>query len=116
MEIDEEESSISHEASVGKINDEQLFYLESRGLSENEAVNMIVLGFIAGMRNVGFQYFFYALIFVILEAISVLIFLWAGSSKLLGVGIAIPVLIALVYMVIFVRYMLKLEKKVSEEN
>ena len=47
MEIDEEESSISHEASVGKINDEQLFYLESRGLSENEAVNMIVLGFIA---------------------------------------------------------------------
>jgi NADH:ubiquinone oxidoreductase subunit 3 (subunit A) len=71
---------------------------------------------ISGMRNVGFQYFFYALIFVILEAISVLIFLWAGSSKLLGVGIAIPVLIALVYMVIFVRYMLKLEKKVSEEN
>ncbi len=47
MEIDEEESSISHEASVGKINDDQLFYLESRSLSEIEAVNMIVLGFIA---------------------------------------------------------------------
>ena len=47
MEIDEEESTISHEASVGKIGDEQLFYLESRGLSEIEAINMIVLGFIA---------------------------------------------------------------------
>jgi Fe-S cluster assembly protein SufB len=47
MEIDEEESTISHEASVGKIGDEQLFYLESRGLSELEAINMIVLGFIA---------------------------------------------------------------------
>jgi Fe-S cluster assembly protein SufB len=47
MEIDEEQSAIAHEASVGKINDDQLFYLQSRGLSETEAVNMIVLGFIA---------------------------------------------------------------------
>ena len=47
MEIDEKDSAISHEASVGKINDDQLFYLESRGLSELEAINMIVLGFIA---------------------------------------------------------------------
>jgi len=31
---------------VGKIGDEQLFYLMSRGLNENEATNMIVLGFL----------------------------------------------------------------------
>lgn len=47
LEIDEEESTVSHEASVGKIGDDQLFYLETRGLSETEAINMIVLGFIS---------------------------------------------------------------------
>ena len=35
----------THEASVGKIGEEQLFYLMSRGLSENDALNMIVTGF-----------------------------------------------------------------------
>ncbi len=45
MEISEEDATISHEASVGKIGDEQLLYLESRGIPEQEAVNMIVLGF-----------------------------------------------------------------------
>ncbi len=38
--------TIVHEAKVGKINEEQLFYLMSRGLSENEATSLIVLGFI----------------------------------------------------------------------
>jgi Fe-S cluster assembly protein SufB len=37
---------IEHEASVSKISDEQLFYLMSRGLSEAEATEMIVMGFI----------------------------------------------------------------------
>jgi len=38
--------SIGHEASVSKVSDEQLFYLKSRGLSEEEATTMIVSGFI----------------------------------------------------------------------
>ncbi len=37
---------IGHEASVNKISDEQLFYLQSRGLSEQAARAMIVNGFI----------------------------------------------------------------------
>ncbi len=46
IEIEEKQSSIGHEASVSKISDEQLFYLMSRGLSEEEASAMIVRGFI----------------------------------------------------------------------
>jgi Fe-S cluster assembly protein SufB len=38
--------TVAHEAVVGKISDEQLFYLRSRGLSEEEAAAMIVNGFI----------------------------------------------------------------------
>jgi len=45
IEVDEEQVTIEHEATVGKIGDEQLFYLMSRGLSENEAKTMIVNGF-----------------------------------------------------------------------
>ncbi len=47
MKIDEKDVSIGHEASVGKVGEDQLFYLMSRGLSEPEALAMIVLGFIA---------------------------------------------------------------------
>ncbi|MFA4820533.1 MAG: Fe-S cluster assembly protein SufB, partial [Candidatus Aenigmatarchaeota archaeon] len=42
MEINEKKVSIGHEASVGKIGEEQLFYLMSRGLSEQEATGLIV--------------------------------------------------------------------------
>jgi Fe-S cluster assembly protein SufB len=45
IEVDEDRVTIEHEATVGKIGDEQLFYLMSRGLSENEAKTMIVNGF-----------------------------------------------------------------------
>jgi Fe-S cluster assembly protein SufB len=38
--------TVAHEAVVGKISDEQMFYLQSRGLSEEEAAAMIVNGFI----------------------------------------------------------------------
>ena len=37
---------IEHEATVSKVNEEQLFYLMSRGLSNEEATEMIVMGFI----------------------------------------------------------------------
>jgi len=45
-EIRNNESYIEHEATVSKINEEQLFYLMSRGVSEKDAVQMIVMGFI----------------------------------------------------------------------
>jgi Fe-S cluster assembly protein SufB len=45
IEIDEDKVSIEHEASVSKISEEQLFYLQSRGLGEAEAKTMIVNGF-----------------------------------------------------------------------
>ncbi len=38
--------SIGHEASVSKVSEEQLFYLKSRGLSDDEATTMVVSGFI----------------------------------------------------------------------
>lgn len=46
IEVDEQDVSIGHEASVSRIGEEQLFYLTSRGLSEAEASTMIVSGFI----------------------------------------------------------------------
>lgn len=46
IEIEEKRSSIGHEASVSKISEEQLFYLRSRGIEEDEARAMIVRGFI----------------------------------------------------------------------
>jgi len=46
IEIDAEDVTIGHEASVSKVGEEQLFYLMSRGLSEEEATTMVVSGFI----------------------------------------------------------------------
>ena len=46
MEIEEDQVTIGHEATVSKIGDEQLFYLMSRGIPEAEAAAMIVSGFI----------------------------------------------------------------------
>jgi len=46
IEIDESDVTVGHEASVSKIGEEQLFYLMSRGVSEEMASTMIVNGFI----------------------------------------------------------------------
>jgi Fe-S cluster assembly protein SufB len=46
IEIEEDNVTIGHEASVSKIGEEQLFYLMSRGLTEHEAATLIVSGFI----------------------------------------------------------------------
>jgi Fe-S cluster assembly protein SufB len=46
IEIDEDDVTIGHEASVSKVGEEQLFYLMSRGLTEEEATTMVVSGFI----------------------------------------------------------------------
>ncbi|RCW66972.1 Fe-S cluster assembly protein SufB [Saliterribacillus persicus] len=45
-EILNENISLEHEAKVSKVSEEQLFYLMSRGISEEEATEMIVMGFI----------------------------------------------------------------------
>ena len=46
MKIDEQDVTIEHEATVSKIGDEQLFYLQSRGIGKAQAESMIVNGFI----------------------------------------------------------------------
>ncbi len=46
MKIDERDVRIEHEATVSKIGDEQLFYLQSRGITKAQAESMIVNGFI----------------------------------------------------------------------
>ena len=46
IEIEEQTANVGHEASVSKIGEEQLFYLMSRGMSQEEAMALIVRGFI----------------------------------------------------------------------
>lgn len=46
MKINNNTAVIEHEASAGKISEEKMFYLQSRGLSEEEAMGLVVSGFI----------------------------------------------------------------------
>jgi len=46
IKVDDDSATVAHEARVGKIAEEKLFYLMSRGIPEKEALAMIVLGFI----------------------------------------------------------------------
>ena len=46
MDIKNQNVTIEHEATVSKVSEEQLFYLMSRGLSEEQALAMVVMGFI----------------------------------------------------------------------
>ena len=46
MKIRNSQTAVEHEASVSKINEQQLFYLQSRGLSPAEAERMIIAGFL----------------------------------------------------------------------
>ena len=46
IEVFTDDADVGHEAKVGRISDEQIFYLMSRGMSEKEAKSMIVRGFI----------------------------------------------------------------------
>jgi Fe-S cluster assembly protein SufB len=46
MDVREEQVDIGHEATVGRIGDDQLFYIQSRGLSEQQAIQLVVSGFI----------------------------------------------------------------------
>ena len=46
IEVNEDTATIGHEATVGKISGDQIFYLMSRGLTQEEATKLIVSGFI----------------------------------------------------------------------
>ena len=46
MDIEGDEADIGHEATIGRISDEAIFYLMCRGISEDEARAMIVRGFV----------------------------------------------------------------------
>ena len=46
MDIEGDEADIGHEAKIGRISDEAIFYLTSRGIDEDEARAMIVRGFV----------------------------------------------------------------------
>ena len=46
IEIEEQSANVGHEATVSKVGEEQLFYLTSRGMSQEEAMALIVRGFI----------------------------------------------------------------------
>ncbi len=46
IDIQEDDTTMTHEATVGKISADQIFYLMSRGLTENEAQNLIIQGFL----------------------------------------------------------------------
>jgi Fe-S cluster assembly protein SufB len=46
MQVETSDAQIGHEARVGKVGEEEVFYLMSRGMTESEARKMIVNGFI----------------------------------------------------------------------
>jgi Fe-S cluster assembly protein SufB len=57
IQIYEDDVSIAHEARVGKIDQEKIFYLMSRGVPEDEAIALIVLGFIQPFtKEIPFEY------------------------------------------------------------
>lgn len=45
LQVNMEGAELSHEAAVGKIADEEIYYLMTRGLSEDEAISVIIRGF-----------------------------------------------------------------------
>jgi Fe-S cluster assembly protein SufB len=46
VDVREDDVSMGHEATVSKVSEDQLFYLRSRGLTEDEAMAMVVRGFV----------------------------------------------------------------------
>ncbi len=46
IDIQEDDTTMTHEATVGEISADQIFYLMSRGLTENEAQNLVIQGFL----------------------------------------------------------------------
>ena len=44
-------STLEHEASVSKVNEEKLFYLKTKGLSEEKAKELLIMGFIEDFKK-----------------------------------------------------------------
>ena len=49
--VENDSSNINHEATVSKISQEKLFYLMSRGISEEKAKELLIMGFIDRFRE-----------------------------------------------------------------
>ena len=49
--LENNSSTLEHEASVSKVSEEKLFYLESKGLNENEAKELLIMGFIEDYKK-----------------------------------------------------------------
>jgi len=57
MRVSERRSSVEHEATVTRVGEEQLFYLRSRGIPENEAISLVVNGFVEPIvKNLPLEY------------------------------------------------------------
>ncbi|MCL5009965.1 MAG: NADH-quinone oxidoreductase subunit A [Candidatus Parvarchaeota archaeon] len=65
-------------------------------------------------RRLGFQYYFYAMLFVVLEALFVPLFLWADSIRADGVYVFIGVAIAMLYLFLFIKYIFKTQNVLME--
>jgi len=52
LDIHRSDAVVSHEARVGKISEEEIFYIMSRGIGESDAVAMIILGFLSDLTSV----------------------------------------------------------------
>ncbi len=66
----------------------------------------------AGSRLVGFQYYLYAILFVIIEALLVFLFLWGQNIQELGIAVFVAVCVGLIYMLLLVRYFIDRAKDV----
>lgn len=49
--VDNNTSSLNHEATVSKIEEDKLFYLMSRGINEEKAKELLILGFVNAFRE-----------------------------------------------------------------
>jgi Fe-S cluster assembly protein SufB len=52
LDVQRNDATVSHEAKIGRISDDEIFYLMSRGISESDAISMIILGFLSDLSEI----------------------------------------------------------------
>jgi Fe-S cluster assembly protein SufB len=52
LDVQRNDATVSHEAKVGSISDDEIFYLMSRGITESDAMSMVILGFLNDLAEV----------------------------------------------------------------
>jgi Fe-S cluster assembly protein SufB len=52
LDVQRNDATVSHEAKVGRISDDEIFYLMSRGIPESDAVSMVILGFLNDLTEI----------------------------------------------------------------